>query len=247
MTEFEYKPIDNQGEDTLKTIALANHFNRWMYRTIKPFCAGKILEIGSGLGNISEFFLQDQANIFLTDIRDGYCESLRNMFKDAATLAGIEQMDLVDADFDKKFTQLFGTFDTVFALNVVEHILDDQLAALNCKKLLKPGGNLIILVPAYQWLYNNFDKELEHYRRYNRKQVETLFLLCGFNIRHSQYYNAAGIAGWFVSGKMQRHKIIPASQIRLYNKLVKFFILFDKLILNSFGLSVITVGRKQEV
>lgn len=244
MKEFAYKPIDNQGEDTLKTIGLADHFNRWMYQTIKPYCAGNILEIGSGLGNISSFFLADQASIFLTDIRDAYCETLRDKFQDFSTLAGIEQMDLVDPDFDKKFGRYFNTFQAVFALNVVEHIYNDRAAVINCHKLLKPGGKLIILVPAYQWLFNNFDRELEHYRRYNRKQLEALFLSCGFSVHHSQYYNAAGIAGWFISGKMQRHKIIPANQIRLYNKLVVLFKLFDKLIFNSFGLSVITVGRK---
>ncbi len=244
MREFTFKPVDQEGEDTLKTIALANHFNAWMYHTIKPFCKGNILEIGSGLGNISELFFQDQANIYLSDIRDSYCMELNDRFNECSTLLGIETINLVDPDFDKKFANHFNSFDTVFALNVVEHIFDDQAAITNCYKLLNPGGHLIILVPAYQWLYNNFDRELEHYRRYSRRGIESLLLSCDFSIYHSQYYNAAGMAGWFVSGKMKHHKIIPASQIRLFNKLVIFFKLFDRLIFNSFGLSVITVGRK---
>lgn len=244
MKEFDFKPVDQEGEDTLRTIALANHFNRWMYNTIKPYCKGNILEIGSGLGNISEFFFQDQANIYLSDIRESYCEALRKRFTGCSTLLGIETINLVDPGFDAKFVNHFSSFDTVFALNVVEHIFDDHAATANCYKLLKPGGHLIILVPAYQWLYNNFDKDLEHYRRYSRRGLESLLLSGDFGICHSQYYNAAGIAGWFVSGKIQHHRIIPAGQIRLFNKLVHFFKLIDKLILNSFGLSVIAVGKK---
>jgi 2-polyprenyl-3-methyl-5-hydroxy-6-metoxy-1,4-benzoquinol methylase len=244
MKEFAFKPIDNEGEDTLKTIALASHFNKWMYTTIKPWCNGKILEIGSGVGNISEYFLHDNANIQLTDIRKGYCESLRLKFAGQKTLLGVETMDLVDKDFDQKFNKYFENFDTVFALNVVEHIYNDKLAIANCYKLLKPGGRLVILVPAYQWLFNSFDSELEHYRRYTRKQVESLFLTSNFNIYNSRYFNAAGIAGWFVSGKIQHHRIIPAGQIRLYDRLVIFFKVLDKIIFNSFGLSVITVGKK---
>jgi 2-polyprenyl-3-methyl-5-hydroxy-6-metoxy-1,4-benzoquinol methylase len=244
MKEFDFKPIDTEGEDTLNTIALANHLNSWMYGTIKPHCSGRILEIGSGVGNISEYFLQDDASILLTDIREGYCDSLRRKFSDSKTLLGIETMNLVDEDFDRKFGKYFNSFDSVFALNVVEHIFDDQLAVANCHKLLKPGGRLIILVPAYQWLFNNFDKELEHYRRYNRKKLEALFTAGDFEVLRTRYFNAAGIAGWYVSGKMQHHKIIPSGQIRLYNKLVILFKLFDKLIFNSFGLSVITVGKK---
>jgi 2-polyprenyl-3-methyl-5-hydroxy-6-metoxy-1,4-benzoquinol methylase len=244
MKEFDFKPVDHEGEDTLHTIALANYFNRWMYDTIKPFCKGNILEIGSGVGNISEFFLHDRARILLSDLREVYCESLREKFTDCSSLSGVVTMDLTDAEFDNKFRKYFDSFDSVFALNVVEHIFDDHLAISNCYKLLKPDGHLIILVPAYQWLYNNFDKELEHYRRYTRKRLETLFLTCDFKIHSSRYYNAAGIAGWFFSGKMQHHKIIPAKQILLFNKLVILFKLFDKLIFNSFGLSVITVGKK---
>jgi len=196
------------------------------------------------LGNISAFFLKNQASIYLSDIRDSYCGELRDKFNDCSTLLGIETIDLVDPDFDQKSAKHFNSFDTVFALNVVEHIFDDRAAIANCYKLLNPGGHLIILVPAYQWLYNNFDRELEHYRRYSRRGLESLLLSCDFSIYHSQYYNAAGIAGWFVSGNMEHHKIIPASQIRLFNKLVVFFKLFDKLIFNSFGLSVIAVGKK---
>jgi len=244
MKEFAFKPVDPEGEDTLKTIALANHFNRWMYDSIKSFCQGNILEIGSGLGNISEFFLDDQASILLTDIRENYCEFLGSRFTGRKTLLGIDNMDLVDNKFEINFGKYFNRFDTVFALNVVEHIFDDKTALSNCYKLLKANGHLIILVPAYQWLFNNFDRELEHYRRYTRKRLESLFLSCDLKIAHSQYFNAAGMAGWFFSGKMQHHKIIPPGQIRLFNRMVAVFKLFDKVIFNSFGLSVITVGRK---
>jgi 2-polyprenyl-3-methyl-5-hydroxy-6-metoxy-1,4-benzoquinol methylase len=244
MKEYAFKPVDPEGEDTLNTIALANHFNKWMYHSIKPYCKGNILEIGSGLGNISEFFLKDNANILLSDIRAVYCDWLQSKFINFNTLLGIETMDLVDEDFDNKFSKYFNSFDTVFALNVVEHIFNDQAAIANSYKLLKPGGHLIILVPAYQWLFNNFDQELEHYRRYTRKRLKSLFISSDFSILHSQYFNAAGIAGWLVSGKMQHHKIIPTGQIRLFNRLVAIFKLIDKLVLNSFGLSVITVGKK---
>jgi 2-polyprenyl-3-methyl-5-hydroxy-6-metoxy-1,4-benzoquinol methylase len=244
MKEFVFKQIDTEGEDTLNTIALASQFNKWMYDTIKPWCNGKILEIGSGVGNISEYFLRDNASIQLTDIREGYCKSLREKFLERKSLLGVETMNLVDEDFDLKFEKYFGNFDTIFALNVVEHIFDDQLAVSNCHKLLKKGGHLIILVPAFQTLYNNFDLELEHYRRYTRKKLESLFLSSNFSISHSKYFNAAGIAGWFVSGKIQHHRIIPVGQIKLYDRLVIIFKVLDRMILNSLGLSVITIGKK---
>ena len=243
MDEFTFKEIDKEGMDILNVIAEADKFNEWMYNTIRPFTKGLILEVGSGIGNISSFFLKNGASIYLSDIRNNYCAFLKKEFGNDQGVKGIIQLDLIDKDFDNKFGYLFNTFDSIFALNVVEHISDDDLAIKNSKKLLKPGGNLIILVPAYQWLYNKFDKELEHYRRYTRKSLKKLFS-SHMKIIHSQYFNLAGIFGWFLSGSLLKKKTIPAGQMKLYNKLVPLFKLADKIIVNQLGLSVIVVGQK---
>jgi hypothetical protein len=110
--------------------------------------------------------------------------------------------------------------------------------------LLKTGGTLVILVPAYQFLYNKFDKELEHYRRYTKASLNSLFKKANFKIIHNQYFNAIGILGWFVSGRLLGNNLIPEDQMKAYNTLVPIFRILDKLVLNIFGLSVITVGKK---
>jgi len=244
MGEFKFKTVDTEGLEILESISDADNFNGWMYKTIKPFTKGNILEIGSGIGNISKFFLNDNAQITLSDIRENYCSALEQKFSTFSNLKNIELMNLTDENFEQKFSHLLGTFDTVFAMNVVEHIYDDNLAIENCHKLLKPGGHCIILVPAYQRLYNKFDHELEHYRRYSEKSLNKLFHNNQFKIIHNQYFNFAGIAGWFVSGKLQGNKSIPKGQMSFYNKLVPLFKLADKVLFNKVGLSVITVGRK---
>lgn len=241
---FEYKENDIEGEVTLDVIAQADLFNKWMYQTIKPFCKGEVLEIGSGTGNISQFFLDDKYFITLSDIRPHYVNRLNKQFAEYKNLRNALVIDLVDPDFNERYKSLLGSFDTVFALNVVEHIEDDTLAIKNCKSLLKPNGKLIILVPAYQALYNKFDEELFHFRRYNMSSLKKLFNNNLFKIIHSQYFNFAGIAGWYVSGKLQKNNTIPSGQMKLYNKLVPLFKLADKFILNKIGLSVIVVGEK---
>jgi len=50
---FDYKEIDKEGAQTLEIISQARRFNRWMYESIQPYCSGKILEVGSGIGTIS--------------------------------------------------------------------------------------------------------------------------------------------------------------------------------------------------
>ena len=234
------KEIDLEGLETLSVIEKANKFNKWMYETIKPYSKGRILEIGCGIGNISEFFINDNFDIVLSDLRDNYIEIVKNKFTNE-----VIKIDLVDVDFDTKHKDLIGTFDTVFALNVVEHIKDDHKAIENCKKLLKNQGHLIILVPAYQTLFNNFDVELEHYRRYTQKSLKQLIKANQLNIIKTFSFNVIGILGWFVSGSLLKKKTIPEGQMGLFNTLVPVFKLADILTLKKIGLSVICISVKK--
>lgn len=242
----EFIENDVIGEATLDVISRADHFNNWMYQTIKPFCRGKVMEIGCGIGQMSGFFLRDNFEIALADIRKGYCKRVRETFSNFPNLLGVELMDLVDPDFDKKFSKYFDHFDTVYSLNVVEHIHADILALKNANKLLKKGGRLIILVPSYQWLYNGMDQELAHYRRYTISSLSKVFQAADFQVIHQQYFNFIGILGWFVNGKILGNKMVTNGQMDLYNLLVPAIKLVDKIIFNSAGLSTIVVGEKQD-
>jgi 2-polyprenyl-3-methyl-5-hydroxy-6-metoxy-1,4-benzoquinol methylase len=244
MKEIEFKEVDQVGGDTLDVISSADKFNRWTYDTIRPFCKGNILEIGSGVGNISQFFLQEDASILLSDIRQGYCDELKQKFESYPNLKGVELIDLVDPAFDEKFQHLFASFDSIFSLNVVEHIYDDTLAIKNAKKLLRKEGHLIILVPSYQSLYNGLDKDLDHYRRYNKKTLSVLFEKNELNIIKKQYFNFMGIFAWIISGKLQKNETIPGGQMRLYNAFVPVFKWIDRLVFRLAGLSTIVVGKK---
>lgn len=235
---------DLTGEATLDVIAGADKFNRWMYQTIKPFCSGRMFEIGSGIGNISRFFIEDQQQIVLSDFREEYCNHLSSRFGNSSCVMGIEVLDLTDPAFDSKFARYFGEFDTVFALNVVEHISDDALALNNCYKLLAKGGQAVILVPSYQKLYNRLDRELGHYRRYTKSTLSMAFSRTDFRVVHKQYFNFTGILGWYFSGAILKKKMIPGNQMKLYNALIPVIKILDKVILKRAGLSTIVVGRK---
>jgi SAM-dependent methyltransferase len=240
----EIKGNSKYGTDTLTLIAGADKFNRWMYETIKPHCSGKILEIGSGIGNISQFFIKEGAEITLSDIETSYFPLLKEKFGENKNLQGIQLLDLSDKNLEKNHPDLIEEFDTIFALNVVEHIPDHEQAMKNALKMLRKGGKIIILVPAFQGLYNGFDKQLDHQRRYTQKSLFALLEGNGFHVIHRQYFNLIGILGWFFSGNILRKKIIPTGQMKLYNELVPLWKVFDFFTQKIVGLSVIQVGEK---
>jgi len=238
----KHKEIDKYGISTLEAISQAHAFNEWMYDTIAPFCSGKIIELGSGIGNISTFFIRDKKDIVLSDLRDNYRQYLMDKFH--LPEPNVRSVDMVHDNFEKEYVDLLGQFDTVFALNVVEHIEDHHLAMRNAAKLLKKGGNLIILVPAYQWLYNAFDRELGHYRRFTKKTL-SLFIPNNVELVKMRYFNFAGIPGWFVSGSILKKKEISPNAMRLFNRALPIVKLTDLILFKKVGLSVWFVARKK--
>ena len=239
-----FHETDPSGLQTLERFAQATRFNRWMFDTIQPYCKGDVLEVGSGIGNLSRYFLENDLKLTASDLRDEYINILHGKFGRHPNLAGIISIDLAVANFETRFQDLLQQFDTVVALNVVEHIQDDELAIGNCKKLLKPGGHLIILVPAFQALYNQFDEELGHYVRYNRSSLNGLLQGQGLEVFHTRYFNAIGIIGWMINGSLFRKRLIPRRQLQLFDKLVPVIKMIDAITFRKAGLSVLSVARK---
>ena len=236
---------DPSGFETLETFSGAHAFNSWLYDQIKEYTQGQILEIGSGIGNISSFLLKEQQSVSLSDLRPEYCQLLKNKFRDQPGLQRIIEMDLSLTGFREMYTEYLEKFDTVIALNVIEHIADDSLAILNAKSLLRKNGKMIILVPAGQWLYNQLDKELGHYKRYTMSGLNEILKSAGLHIFRSKYFNAAAIFGWWLSGKILKDKMISTSKLHFYNRLVPLFKVMDWFVKPFTGISVISVGVKK--
>ncbi len=231
---------DEVGYETLDLLARQDAFNRWMYETISPYCQGKILEIGSGLGNLSQFFIAKGADLTLSDCEVAYHQALRERFAGQHPLAVM----LGKPDYREVYADLIGAFDTVYALNVVEHIDDDLMAMKAIYDFLRPGGKAIILVPAYMQLYNGFDEALRHFRRYNRPSLSRLLRRSGFELERCFYFNASGLLGWYVVGNLLGKRQIPDGPMDLYNRFVPVHRLIDRCLAGKMGLSVIAVGRR---
>lgn len=235
---------DSTGLETLNVINKANRLNQWMFASIEKYCKEEILEIGSGIGNISQYFLKKNHSIFLSDIEEDYCSLLKEKFGSFKNLKGVQSVDLVKPNFEEAYSHLLNKFDTVFALNVLEHIEDHDIAIQNAYKLLRPDGNIIILVPAYPFLYCDIDKGLGHFRRYTKNSIKKVISSNGFLIKKIFQFNSAGIAGWFIFGKIFGKKQLEEQEMGIYNHLVPLFKFMDMLLFRKIGLSIIIIASK---
>ncbi|HJS56116.1 MAG TPA: methyltransferase [Chitinophagaceae bacterium] len=235
---------DPVGLHTLEVIAKAESFNKWMYQQFKQNLKGEILEIGSGIGNISQLVIEEGYSVTLSDYNEEYCDSLRRMFSQKKNVREIIRIDLLDPDFESKYAGYKEKFDSVFLLNVIEHIEDDLLAVKNCNHLLKHDGHLILLAPAYSWLYSSFDKQLGHYRRYSLTALKELLKKGKFSILSGSYFNFTGIGGWLLFGKILNQKMLSSGEMTAFNKIVPLAKLVDTLVWKKSGLSIIVTGIK---
>lgn len=81
--------------------------------------------------------------------------------------------------------------DILIASDVLEHLEQDQLALDNWLRIVRPGGFLIVLVPAFQWLWSQHDEINHHFRRYTRRQLVTALTRSGWSVQRSGFWNTA--------------------------------------------------------
>jgi ubiquinone/menaquinone biosynthesis C-methylase UbiE len=94
--------------------------------------------------------------------------------------------DLARADV-RRLPFADASFDVVTAMDIVEHIDDDKAAACEIFRVLKPGGRLLVTVPAFESLWSEHDEALHHYRRYTVPRLKDLFQRVGLTVDKVSY------------------------------------------------------------
>ncbi len=228
--------MDIVGEETLKTMKLVSWYNSWLLGIMKPYLGETILEIGSGIGNFT-FDLAKLGHVWAIDINSDYIHTLKKKESERVHV-GFGDIESGKVFFKNR------QFDSIVCLNVLEHIKKDHNALKNMHLLLKKGGKLILLVPAHQRLYSNFDKELGHFRRYTRQSASQKIKDAGFSKVDTRYLNWVAALGWFVFMKLLQKKRIPEEEVKTFDSLGKFLLLPEKFIKLPFGLSVLAIAEK---
>jgi SAM-dependent methyltransferase len=230
------EPADVVGATTLERMAVAPRYNEWMFQRLRPWIGRRVLEIGAGIGNLSHFFA-GRERVVLTDTEPYYLARLAERFHDHPQVRVAElRLPAVDPSLVAE------RFDTVVCLNVLEHIADDRGSLGAMRALLQPGGRLVLLVPALRALYGALDESLGHVRRYTPRELSGKIEQAGFRLRRLEYFNLAGVPGWWFTGRVLRRRLIPSGALRWYDALVPLFRL-ERLLPWRVGQSLIAIGE----
>jgi SAM-dependent methyltransferase len=224
----------------LDQLAELDNYNQWIFEQFSGYLGRRILEVGSGTGNITAFLCQSGCEVLATDIVPAYRRQLQRNFEDRSNV----RVGIFDLTKSAPSETVENPFDTVVCLNVLEHIEDDAFALNQINRALLHGGILALLVPAHRLLYGKFDSAVGHFRRYERKELSQKLIAAGFSIEAMNFFSIAATLPWLINGRILKRPFLPTGQTRLANSLVPLFKL-ERFIGPPFGLSLIAIARKK--
>jgi 2-polyprenyl-3-methyl-5-hydroxy-6-metoxy-1,4-benzoquinol methylase len=147
----------------LDLFARATNWKDYWSKVLSPYIGGDVLEVGAGLG-------VNTARIRTASVRSIHCLEPDEVLAKRMRAELTAWTDItVSVGTIETLSQ--HRFDTILYIDVLEHILDDELELANAAQLLTPSGRLIVLSPAHQFLFSPFDSAVGHYRRYNKKTL----------------------------------------------------------------------------
>lgn len=202
-----------------------------------------ILDVGCGTG-INLKYLQELGKAYGLDISEDALKFSRSRGLPSLICGSADKLPFKD-----------GFFDQVLALDVIEHIDEDLSAVRELCRVLKPGGHLIITVPAFQFLWSGHDKAVHHKRRYTRSGLIHILEMGGFENEKSSYWNFflfLPVAAIRILKRFQRPgnemqtdlAELPSSLNRFLLKLMKIENRILRRFDLPFGVSVICICRK---
>lgn len=228
--------MSSSGQETLESMGRAVWYNNWTLDKFTDCLYGDILEVGCGIGNFTKDLIK-YGKVWAVDINKEYLNVIK---KEQGSKV---QVGLGDIEKGKYF---FGDqkFDSIVCLNVLEHIKDDEAALDNLFKLLKPGGKLVLLIPAHQFLYGAIDRAIDHYRRYDKSKICKRLKKIGFKIEIAKKLNFLGALGWFVAGKILKQTIVEKGNIKIFNLVAPIFLRMENFIEPPIGISILLIAQK---
>lgn len=197
---------------TLESLASAVNYNSWLTSLALAHLGDAPIELGSGLGDYAQAWLDAGVPRITTSEADpARLAHLHARFRGDPRVE-VSSFDILappDADYS-----------ALVAFNVLEHIPDDIGALRGTHTLLRPGGRVIIFVPAFQFAMSNFDRSVGHVRRYTLASMRAAMTEAGLDVVEARYVNLPGLPAWVVGIRLLRMAPAEGPLLSLWDRYV---------------------------
>jgi SAM-dependent methyltransferase len=234
MSEFKYV-----GSELDLFAAVLNWKTYWSQQ-IRPFLTGDILEVGAGIGSNVQFLDPGGEGKWVClepdpELAEQLIGNLRETPPRRASEAVCGTLESLAGQ----------QFDTIVYIDVMEHIENDREELNRAAEHLRPGGHLIVLSPAHQWLFSPFDASIGHFRRYNRTMLRKISP-ANLQLERMRYLDCAGMILSAANMLLLKQSMPTKAQLRFWDRwVIPVSRVLDKLLLYSVGKTVIAVWCKE--
>lgn len=219
----------------LEEMSAARNYRQWLAYLVLPFLGDDPLEIGSGTGDYAELWAKAGLTITATEGYQPLVDHLRRRFDGQDNVRVRPLMAPVTER---------GSYSAVVALNVLEHIPDDVAALRSFAGLVRPGGAVVMFVPAFPALMSEFDLTVGHQRRYRRRSLTNAMTAAGLHPESVRYVNVVGFFGWLVMMRLLRGRPGAGPLLTMFDRaIVPVMRRVEAAIPPPFGQSLLAVAR----
>ncbi|MFZ2124698.1 MAG: class I SAM-dependent methyltransferase [Rhodoferax sp.] len=171
--------FDYTGTDNLELMVEAVNYNAFLLALVRNEVGPgqSVLDFGAGIGTFASALAQHGVAVRCVEPDPRQ----RERIKAAGMVAHADLDGLAD-----------GCIDLLYSLNVLEHIEDDMAVLRQWHNKVKPGGRVLIYVPAFQLLYSSMDRMVGHCRRYTRGELSDKVQQAGFVVLRNEYVDSVG-------------------------------------------------------
>jgi len=225
----------------LELFAAARNWKAYLKDRIGPWITGDVLEVGAGLGETAR------------SIRPGSSAESWTALEPDPTLCAAMAPKIAGGELGDNACAINGAlqdipagaaFDTVIYIDVVEHIADDLGELARAVSHLRPGGRLVVLAPAFNFLFSPFDAAIGHHRRYNARSL-TALAPPGCTVESRFYLDSVGFLASVANRFLMRQAMPTSRQIAVWDRImVPLSRWLDPLAGRWLGKSIVVIWRK---
>ena len=226
--------------DELDLFAAARRWKAYFRRRIAPYLGSEVLEVGAGLGGTTRALCRGTEDRWVCLEPDPRLADRLVAERAADRLP--PRCEVVVGTLDD---QLQGDqFDSVLYMDVLEHIEDDRVEMERAARRVRPGGHVIALSPAHQWLYTPFDRSIGHCRRYTKASFAAITPE-GLELVWLGYLDSVGFLASLANRVLLRQAMPTPSQVAFWDGvLVRLSEWVDPLLGYRAGKSVLAIWRR---
>jgi SAM-dependent methyltransferase len=218
----------------------AVNWKRYYASRLLPFITGDTLEVGAGIGGTSRFLCDgSQRSWTCLEPDRTLMDSLKAVLHADPLPVPVRVLPGTVADLPTD-----EHFDTILYIDVLEHIMDDRSELDRSSAHLRPGGLIVVLSPAHDWLFSPFDRAIGHYRRYSIGRLREL-TPHRMRLASAFYLDSVGMVASLANRLLMKKASPTLAQIRFWDStLVRLSRVLDPITGRRVGKTVIAIWRK---